>query len=366
MRLLANALVTLAIGPLLGIALLGTLLEPILPSATLALAWLNGWLAAYIAACARIVGGLPLAETSSGLAVAALLLVPVAILLLRRLPPWRRPLALACVAAALPALLLWLLWPSRPPAPPEGLRITVLDVGQGDSILVQVPEGSILVDQGPPEARVDRQLRELGVRRLSALVLTDGQRDHTGGAEQVLRRVAVERVLDPRIASISPHRNRALAVAADRGVPVIEIRAGSSWRLGQLQLRVLWPDGPGLPSDDPNRRTVVLLARYGTVDALLSADAETDITARLLSRRVEILKVAHHGSEDPGLEAELKELQPAVAVISCGRDNRYGHPRAETLAALATVPGLLLLRTDRNGRVVVESDGARVWVRSDR
>jgi competence protein ComEC len=364
--LLANALVTLAIGPLLGIALLGTLLEPILPSATVALAWLNGWLAAYIAACARIVGGLPLAETSSGLAVAALLLGPVATLLLRRLPPWRRPLALGCLAAALPALLLWLLWPSRPPAPPEGLRITVLDVGQGDSILVQVPEGSILVDQGPPEARVDRQLRELGVRRLSALVLTDGQRDHTGGAEQVLRRVAVERVLDPRIASISPHRNRALAVAADRGVPVIEIRAGSSWRLGELQLRVLWPDGPGLPSDDPNRRTVVLLARYGTVDALLSADAETDITARLLSQRVEILKVAHHGSEDPGLEAELKELQPAVAVISCGRDNRHGHPRAETLAALATVPGLLLRRTDSNGRVVVESDGARVWVRSDR
>jgi competence protein ComEC len=286
--LLANALVTLAIGPLLGIALLGTLLEPILPSATVALAWFNGWLASYIAGCARIVGDLPLAETSSGLAVAALLLLPAAILLLRRLPPWRRPLALACSAAVLPALLLWLLWPSRPPAPPEGLRITVLDVGQGDSILVQVPEGSILVDQGPPEARVDRQLR------------------------------------------------------------------------------VLWPDGPGLPSDDPNRRTVVLLARYGTVDALLSADAETDITARLLGERVEILKVAHHGSEDPGLEAELKELQPAVAVISCGRDNRYGHPRAETLAALATVPGLLLHRTDTDGRVVVESDGERVWVRSDR
>ena len=137
------------------------------PSATVALAWLNGWLAAYIAACARIVGGLPLAETSSGLAVAALLLGPVATLLLRRLPPWRRPLALACVAAAFPALLLWLLWPSRPPAPPEGLRITVLDVGQGDSILVQVPEGSILVDQGPPEARVDRQLR--GARGPAAL-----------------------------------------------------------------------------------------------------------------------------------------------------------------------------------------------------
>ena len=364
--LLANALVTLAIGPLLGIALLGTLLEPFLPAATLALAWLNGWLAAYIAACARAVAGLPLAQTSSGLAVAALLVVPAGVLLLRRLPPWRRPLALTCLASLLPALLLWLLWPARPLPPPNGLRITVLDVGQGDSILVQVPEGAILVDQGPPEARVDRQLRELGVRRLSALVLTDGQRDHTGGAEQVVRSLAVERVLDPRIASTSSYKKRTLAVAADRRIPVVETRAGASWRLGRLRIQALWPDGPGVPSEDPNGRTVVLLASYGEVDALLSADAETDVTAPLLSRQVEILKVAHHGSEDPGLEAELQELRPAVAVISCGRDNRYGHPRPETLAALATVPGLLLHRTDQDGRIVVESDGERVWVRSDR
>jgi len=364
--LVANALVTLAIGPLLGIALLGTLLDPLLPSAALALAWLNGWLAAYIAACARSVAGLPHAQTSSGLAVVALLLLPAGSLILRRLPPWRRPLALACVAAVLPALLLWQLWPARVLPPPEGLRITVLDVGQGDSILVQVPEGSILVDQGPPEARVDRQLRELGVRRLSALVLTDGQRDHTGGAEQVLRGLAVDRVLDPRIASESPYKTRALVVAAKRGIPIEVARAGASWRLGRLELRVLWPDGPGLPSEDPNRRTVVLLASYGETDALLSADAETDVTAPLYGRRVEILKVAHHGSEDPGLEAELSELRPAIAVISCGRGNSYGHPRSETLAALAGVPGLRLHRTDQDGRVVVESDGERVWSRSDR
>ncbi|MBA2333184.1 MAG: ComEC/Rec2 family competence protein, partial [Actinobacteria bacterium] len=364
--LLANALVTLAIGPLLGIALLGTLLEPVVPSASLSLAWLNGWLATYIATSARLVSGLPLAQTSSGLAVVLLLLAPAGVLLLRRLPAWRRPLVLAWVAFGLPALLLWQLWPARSQPPPQGLRITVLDVGQGDSILVQVPQGAILVDQGPPEARVDRQLRDLGVRRLSAVVLTDGQRDHTGGAEQVLRRVAVEQVLDPGIASVSPHRTRALAVAAERGIPVVKIRAGASWKLGNLKIRVLWPDGPGLPGDDPNGRTVVLLARYGEVDALLSADAETDVTARLLRQQVEILKVAHHGSEDPGLKAELTQLRPVVAVISSGRDNRYGHPRPETVAALAGVPGLRLHRTDQDGRVVVESDGERVWTRSDR
>ena len=93
----------------------------------------------------------------------------------------------------------------------------------------------------------------------------------------------------------------------------------------------------------------MLLATFGEVDALLTADAETNVTARLLSRRVEILKVAHHGSADPGLESELRELRPAIAVISCGLGNDYGHPRASTLAALRASPGLSLF-PDRRGR----------------
>ena len=364
--LLANALVTAAIGPLLGIALVGTLVEPLVPSAALALAWLNGWLAAYIAVCAAVVGDLPLAQIGSGAAVFVLLGVPIVLLALQRLPRWRRPTALACIATLGPALLVWQLFPAPALPPPAGLRITVLDVGQGDSILLQVPQGAVLVDQGPPEAKVAQQLRELGVRRLSALVLTHTQRDHIGGAETILRRIGVDRVLDPRLAGSSPYERAALAAAAERGVPVAETRAGDAFRLGELHLRVLWPDRPGTPAEDPNRLAIVILATYGEVDALLTADAETDVTARLLSRRIEILKVAHHGSSDDGLAAELRELRPAVAVISCGRNNDYGHPRASTLAALNDSPGLSLYRTDEDGRVVVETDGRRIVVRTDR
>ena len=362
----ANALVTPAIGPLLGIALVGSLIEPVLPTAALALGWLNGWLAAYIAACARVIGGLPFAQVGSATAVCLLLGTPVALLALQRLPRWRRPLAITCAAAVLPALLAWQLLPDVRLPPPTGLRITVLDVGQGDSILLQVPEGAVLVDQGPPEADVARQLRGLGVRRLAALVLTHPQRDHIGGAESILRRLAVDRVLDPRLAVSGPFERAALAEAADRGVPVVETRAGDGFRLGRLRLRVLWPDGPGTASEDPNLLPIVLLASYGEVDALLTADAETDVTARLLSRRIEILKVAHHGSADPGLADELRELRPAVAVISCGRNNEYGHPTPSTLAALRDSPGLSLYRTDEDGRVVLESDGRRISVRSKR
>ena len=211
-----------------------------------------------------------------------------------------------------------------------------------------------------------QQLRDLGVRRLAAVVLTHPQRDHIGGAENVIRRLAVDRVLDPRLAASSPYQRDALAAAADRSVEVAESRAGDAFRLGRLRLHVLWPDRAGTPTEDPNRLPVVLLATYGEVDALLTADAETEVTARLLSRRVEILKVAHHGSADPGLESELRELRPAVAVISCGRDNDYGHPTASTLAALRASPGLSLFRTDEDGQVVVESDGRRLSVRTTR
>jgi competence protein ComEC len=222
------------------------------------------------------------------------------------------------------------------------------------------------VDQGPPEARVAQQLRRLGVRRLTAVVLTHPQRDHIGGAADVVRRLGVGTVLDPALTASGPYRREALEVAAERGVPVEETRAGDAFTLGRLRLRVLWPNRPGTASDDPNLLPVVLLATYGEVDALLTADAETEVTARLVSRRVEILKVAHHGSADPGLAAELRELRPTVAVISCGRKNEYGHPTPSTLAALRASPGLSLYRTDEDGRIVLESDGRRLTIRTER
>ena len=129
---------------------------------------------------------------------------------------------------------------------------------------------------------------------------------------------------------------------------------------------MLWPDDPGPPGQDPNQHATVLLATYGETDVLLTADAESDVTGSLPLHPVEVLKVAHHGSADPGLGRELLVLRPKVAVISVGARNDYGHPRAETLAALSAVPGLRLYRTDRNGRVVVETDGRTLRVVAQR
>jgi competence protein ComEC len=244
------------------------------------------------------------------------------------------------------------------------LRVTFLDVGQGDAALLETPSARVLVDQGPPEANVARQLVRMGIRSLSALVLTHPQRDHVGGAAAVVRQLRVGVVLDPMLAATGPEREEAVAAARERGVPVRTARTGEEFRAGGLVLRVLWPPDPGLPHEDPNLNAVVLVASYGETEVFLPADAESEVTARLPLGSYEILKVAHHGSEDPGLDEELRVLRPRVAVISAGRSNDYGHPRPETLAALATVPGLAVYRTDEDGRVVVESDGRRLRVRT--
>jgi competence protein ComEC len=364
----ANALAWPAVAPLLGTALACTAIHPVLPQLAAVLAWVNGWLAAYLAACARLVGGLPGAEVTS---LAVVGVIGALALLLLTLPRLRRPKAPRAAALGLLTVLagaaLWTAWPrSQPPPPPEGLRITALDVGQGDAILVQVPEGNVLVDQGPPEANVAGQLVRLGIRRLAALVLTHPQRDHVGGAARVLGRLRVDIVLDPRIPAPSPDEQAALAAADRKNVAVTTVQAGRGFRLGKLILRVLWPRQPVPSGDDPNNWATVIHARYGQLDALLTADAESNVTLPLRPPQVEVLKVAHHGSADDGLRELLRAVRPRIALVSVGAGNDYGHPAASTIAALEEAAGVDVYRTDLDGAIAVESDGRRIEVRSER
>ncbi len=363
----ANALAAPVVAPLLGLALVTAMIAPVLPPVAAALAWANGWLAAYLAGCARLIGGLPYASAP---ARTALVVIGVGLVLAFVVARLRSPRAPRLAVLLLLAVLVAGGWRLRsgPDAllPPKGLRITFLDVGQGDGALLQVPEGAVLVDEGAPEADVAGQLRDLGLQSLSMVVLTHPQRDHIGGAAEVLERLRVGAVLDPAIPTENAEERAALAAARRRRVRVVVARAGEGFRIGRLHLRVLWPDGPGPPGDDPNNHAIVLLASYGEVDALLTADAESDVTSRLHVPPVEILKVAHHGSEDPALPRLLEQIHPRVAVISVGTNNDYGHPTASTIASLAEVPGLAVYRTDRDGRVVVESDGEAMTVRTER
>ncbi len=364
----ANALAEPAMPFLLGFGLASALVAPVLPTAAVALSWLAGLCAAWIAFAARLVASFPHAQVSSPLVFLLPVAAIAAVLALRRVAPYRRGHLVAdTVAVTLLAAVAW--WAVHPPPvwqPPTGLRLTMLDVGQGDAVLLEVPEGALLVDAGPPEAHVAHTLRSRGLRSLAALVVSHPHRDHVGGAAAVLRGLAVGALLDPRQPGDWPDDAEALRVAQERGAAVIVARVGAVYRLGALRIRVVWPDDGAVAGEDPHEHGVVLLASFGETDVLLTGDAESPVTRHLPLRPVEVLKVAHHGSADPGLADELRLIRPRLALISVGRDNDYGHPRAETLTALRAMAGLALYRSDENGEVVVESDGRSLTVRSTR
>ena len=365
---LANALAAPVVGGLLGLALVAGLLAPVAPSAALR-ARVGRRVARRVpdrvregrrGAC-RSRSSRP-RRRSSRLVVAALSVVVFARL---RAP---RPLrALVLLAMCSLALVAWVARAGTGPASAaRGASRHVPRRGAGRRLPASRRRACrLLVDQGPPDARVADQLRRLGVRRLTALVLTHPQRDHVGGAAEVLAQAA--RRLRPRPATRHDGPRRAGSDA--RGPPPPRARRGRARRTrasasGGSGSAVLWPDGPGFPGEDPNLRATILLVSYGQVDLLLTADAESPVTLPLDPPPVEILKVAHHGSADDGpRRSSSSACDPKIAVISVGLGNDYGHPTPSTLWALEHAPGLRLYRTDLDGRVVVESDGTRLWVR---
>jgi competence protein ComEC len=280
----------------------------------------------------------------------------------------RVPAAVALAAVLLAAVLLAGRGGPAPPAPGE-LRVSFLDVGQGDATLLQRDGATVLVDTGPPDGPVVRRLAQEGVDRLDVLLLTHAQADHEGAALDVIRTYRPRLVLNGGDGRPSRVQAGLAAAVEATGSRTVAAHAGRRLTLGGMTFDLLWPPprSPGsAPAGDPNERAVVAHVTVGAFDLLLPADAESAVSGRLALPEVEVLKVAHHGSADEALPALLERLRPKVAAIPVGRGNSYGHPAPSTLAALRAVPHVM--RTDqdgtirlrvRRGQLTVERSGIR-------
>jgi competence protein ComEC len=280
-------------------------------------------------------------------------------------PASRRAFAAPIVVLALAAAA----HVTAPPPPPRHLTIDFIDVGQGDSTLIRDSTGAaVLFDGGVPEARVDRTLRRLGVRKLSVVVATHQSRDHHAGLLQVVKRFPVGLFLDGRDGVDDPSFIALEQEVDRRRIPRRPTRAGEQLRVGGVTIRIVWPpprDTRTPPPGDPNERATVAIVSEGGFDLFLSADAESPVLRNLDLPRVEAMKVPHHGSSDPRLAALLDRLGPAVAAIETGRGNRYGHPRPSTLNALRKrVPRVY--RTDRDGTTELTVQRDRIVIRTHR
>ena len=251
------------------------------------------------------------------------------------------------------------------------LELVVLDVGQGDALLLRSPENRwILIDAGPRTDRFDAgsrtilpYLRRRGIRALDLLVLTHADMDHVGGAPAILRGLPVKGIGDPGRAVGKGVFLEVLHAAQEQEVPWWAFEAGDSLNVDGVALRIVSPepDGGDLEDrreDDANAASIVLEVRFGGFSALLTGDApassEVRFLPRLLSEEVQVLKVGHHGSSTSTTREFLDRIEPEVALISVGRRNRYGHPHQVVLDRLHA-GGTRVLRTDLQGTLVVEA-----------
>ena len=361
----ANLLAVPAVAPVMWLGMLAVAAGAVIPVAPTLLNALAQYPLAYLGGLAHAAAAVPAASVAArvpspaALVAAYAALAVLALAILRGGRPRRAAVVTAAVAVAWLGAAACAQRRVADPPDPRDVVVSFLDIGQGDATLIQHGGATVLVDTGPPGSPLSERLRTAGVRRIDLLVVTHAQADHDGGAAGVLDRLPVGLVLDGAEGSPTPLHRAMVAAAARRGVRRLAPDAGQSLRAGPLELHVLWPrreppeDHAG---EDPNQRAIVAHLRAGAFDLLLPADAESDVTAALDLPPVEALKVAHHGSADPGVPDLLARLHPRVAVIEVGRGNSYGHPAPATLAALRAVPATY--RTDRDGTVrLVVRDG---------
>ena len=300
----------------------------------------------------------------------------------RRRPSWRPGGLAALLAGAAPAALIVaaLLAAQAGAARPDGrLHLYILDIGQGDAILVVTPGGrQVLIDGGPDPATTLAALGPLlppGDRTLDAVIATHLDSDHIGGLLGVLERyragVTLQGSVRPEGSALYPQW---AALLGGRGQRVAALAAGHRIALDDgVLLETLYPPAGGLPpgvDGSPNNASVVLRLTYGAVSFLLTGDIAGDAEEYLAATaggrlRSDVLKVSHHGSKSSTTAGFLRAAAPRSAAVSAGRDNSYGHPHAEVMGRLEAAVGAgRVFLTARDGTIEYVSDGVGLWVKT--
>ncbi len=246
-------------------------------------------------------------------------------------------------------------------------RIHVIDVGQGDAMLLQTADGNILIDAGTNESEPSLRayLDSCGVRRIDYLFISHPHEDHMGGVDMVLREYEVDTLV---MSDLAPDADvgMELTTALLESETVVSVPdAGDQYLLGGLSVTVLSPPKEGYQSVNDN--SLVLRCEYGEASMLCMGDAEGEVEAWLLANYpavmldCDLLKAGHHGSDTSSGLDFLRVLTPEYVAISCGRGNTYNHPVQSVLDSIAAV-GATACRTDRQGTLIFLCDGEEiVW-----
>lgn len=248
-----------------------------------------------------------------------------------------------------------------------GNRVHFIDVDQGDSILVESDGEYMLVDAGEEnkgDVVVD-YINSLGISCLKYAVATHPHSDHIGGMDDVINNIDVQNIIMPDAITTTKCFENMLDAAENKNVNVIEAIAGNSFELGNFNCTIV---GPINESEDMNNNSVVIKLTYGEDKILLTGDCskaeERDIVNSGADISADLLKAGHHGSSTSGTEEFIKSVNPGAAVISCGRDNDYGHPHKETMDTF-NKHNIEVYRTDTMGTIVADCSGNGISIKSE-
>ncbi|GFZ31553.1 metallo beta-lactamase superfamily lipoprotein [Clostridium zeae] len=249
------------------------------------------------------------------------------------------------------------------------LVVHYIDVGQGDSILIQTKEKNFLIDAGPKENedKLLSYLKKLNIKRLDYVVATHPHEDHIGGMTNIIKTYDIGKFYAPKVTNTTKTFQNMLLALKDKNmnINVVKPGMGGDIDLGEnTKVEVFSPNSSKY--DDLNNYSPIIKVTYGKNSFLFTGDAEkleeNEVLQKKYDIKADVLKVGHHGSSSSTGKDFLSKVSPSIAIISCGKGNDYGHPHKETLKTLADA-NVKVYRTDLSGTIVITSDGNNITVK---
>ncbi len=249
---------------------------------------------------------------------------------------------------------------------PDGeMAVHFLDVGQGDCSLIVMPNGQTVLIDASTKDEADNILEYISnqnVTHISYFILTHPHADHIGSAQKIVETLSIGKIVMPDVQTDTATFEKLLIAIDKKNIPVHIAKVGDIISLENANMKIL---GPVKKTDDLNNMSIVLRFDYGKTSFVFTGDAEKPSEADMLDKfsssefRADVIKIGHHGASTSSSTEFLSAIKPDYAVISCGKDNSYGHPHTETINTLNSL-GIKYFRTDKVGNIVFSSDGEKV------